>query len=135
MAGLSAIRQGLADRIATIDGLRARDHIPDNIVPPMAFVNPTQIQYDLDNARGLVQYTFTVSLFASRADSRSAQNTVDEFVSTSGLKSVKAAIEGDRTLGGIVDTCRVTNVTNYVVQDANDTEFLAVDFNVEVYGQ
>lgn len=135
MAGLSAIRQGLADRIATIDGLRARDHIPDNIVPPMAFVNPTQIQYDVDNARGLVQYTFTVSLFASRADSRSAQLTVDRYVSTSGLDSVKDAIEGDRTLGGIVDTCRVTNVTNYVVQDANDTEFLAVDFNVEVWGQ
>jgi hypothetical protein len=51
------------------------------------------------------------------------------------LDSVKDAIEGDRTLGGIVDTCRVTNVTNYVVQDANDTEFLAVDFNVEVWGQ
>jgi hypothetical protein len=135
MAQLSDIRSGLAARMNTISGLRARDVIPDNIAPPMAFVNPTQIQYDLDNARGLVQYTFTVSLFASRADSRSAQNTVDEFVSTSGLKSVKAAIEADRTLGGIVDTCRVTNVTNYVVQDANDTEFLAVDFNVEVYGQ
>jgi hypothetical protein len=135
MAGLSAIRQGLADRLATIDGLRARDYIPDNIVPPMAFVNPTQIQYDVDNARGLVQYTFTVSLFASRADSRSAQLTVDSYVSTSGLDSVKTAIEGDRTLGGIVDTCRVTNVTNYVVQDANDTDFLAVDFNVEVWGQ
>jgi hypothetical protein len=50
-----------------------------------------------------------------------------------GTQSVKAAIEKDRTLGGVVDTCRVVSVSNYASSDANDVLYLAVDFEVEVY--
>ena len=133
MATMSQIRAGLADRMATIDRLRVRDYMPDSVTPPMAVVSPSQVNYDLNAQSGLTNYSFTVSLLVVRADARSAQLEVDKYIAPTGEYSVKAAIEGDRTLGGIVNTCRVTAVNNYTSQDVNDTLYLALDFEVEVW--
>jgi hypothetical protein len=75
-----------------------------------------------------------VSLVVVRADARSAQLDVDKYVEPVGAYSVKAAIEADRTLGGRVNTCRVVAVNNYTSQDVNDVLYLALDFEVEVWG-
>jgi hypothetical protein len=133
MAELSEIRQGMAEAMSAIPNLRVRDFMPSLVTPPMAVIQPQQIEYDLNAQRGVNRYTFTVTVFVVKADDRSAQLRVDPFVSTSGPSSVKAAIEKDRTLGGVIDTCRVVSVSNYSSQDANDVLYLAVDFEVEVY--
>jgi len=133
MATMSQIRAGLGDRLGTIDRLRVRDYMPDSVTPPMAVVSPSQVNYDLNAQSGLTNYSFTVSLLVVRADARSAQLEVDKYIAPTGEYSVKAAIEGDRTLGGIVNTCRVTAVNNYTSQDVNDTLYLALDFEVEVW--
>jgi hypothetical protein len=49
-----------------------------------------------------------------------------------GPNSVKAAIEKDRTLGGVADTCRVTSMRNYSQVSIGETLYLGVDFEVEV---
>ena len=133
MAELSTIRAAMGTALSEVENLRVRELIPALVVPPMAVVQPQQIEYDLNANRGVNRYTFTVTVFVVKADDRSAQLRVDPFVSTSGPQSVKAALEADRTLGGEVDTLRVTNVSNYASQDANDVLYLAVDFEVEVY--
>ena len=133
MAELSTIRAAMGTALSEVQNLRVRELIPALVVPPMAVVQPQDIEYDLNANRGVNRYTFTVTVFVVKADDRSAQLRVDPFVSTSGTQSVKAALEADRTLGGQVDTLRVTNVSNYSSQDANDVLFLAVDFEVEVY--
>jgi len=133
MAELSTIRAAMGTALSEVPNLRVRELIPSLVVPPMAVVQPQQIEYDLNANRGVNRYTFTVTVFVVKADDRSAQLRVDPFVSTSGPQSVKAALEADRTLGGEVDTLRVTNVSNYASQDANDVLYLAVDFEVEVY--
>jgi len=133
MAQLSDIREAMGTALAAVPNLRVRPLIPALVTPPMAVVQPQQIEYDLNAARGLNRYTFTVTVFVVKADDRSAQLRVDPFVSVSGPSSVKAALESDRTLGGKVDTLRVTNVSNYSSSDANDVLYLAVDFEVEVF--
>ena len=133
MAELSEIRQGMAEAMSSIDGLRVRDFMPSLVTPPMAVIQPQQIEYDLNAQRGINRYTFTVTVFVVKADDRAAQLRVDPFVNPRGDYSVKAALEADRTLGGIVDTLRVTNVSNYASTDANDVLYLAVDFEAEVY--
>jgi hypothetical protein len=50
-----------------------------------------------------------------------------------GAKSLRAAIEADRTLGGVCSDLIVTNAENLTNIDANDTLYLAVDFKVTVY--
>lgn len=133
MAQLSEIREAMGTALSTVPNLRVRPMLPALLTPPMAVVFPQQIEYDLNAARGVNRYTFTVSVFVVKADDRSAQLRVDPFVSPTGSGSVKAALETDRTLGGLVDTLRVTNVSNYSSTDANDVLYLAVDFEVEVY--
>ena len=123
----------MAEAMATIPNLRVREFIPALITPPMAVVNPSNIEYDLNAQRGLTRFVFTVSVFVVKADDRSAQKRIDPFVGVSGTQSVKAALEADRTLGGVVDTLRVQSVSNYSASDANDVDYLAVDFEVEVY--
>jgi hypothetical protein len=119
--------------LEAIPNLRVREFIPPLVTPPMAVVNPSNIEYDLNARRGLTRFTFTVTMFVVKADDRAAQKRIDPFVATSGVQSVKAALEADRTLGGVVDTLRVQSVANYAASDANDVDYLAVDFEVEVY--
>lgn len=133
MATLTDIRNGLATRLATIPGLRVSAILPENLNPPIAVVGPESITYDLNGRNGLHQYTMTVTVIVARADARSAQAQLDAYVAPSGSASVKAAIEADRSLGGTVDTCRVTTVTNYAVTDTLDVPYLGLDFTVEVW--
>ena len=130
---LSDIRAAMGTALATVPNLRVRELIPSLVTPPMAVVIPTNIEYDLNAANGLHRYTFTVTVFVVKADDRAAQLRVDPFVAPTGTGSIKGALEADRTLGGVVNTLRVTNVSNYSSQDANDVLFLAVDFEVEVF--
>lgn len=133
MATLTDIRSGLATRLGTISGLRTAATMPEQINPPIAVVSPVTVNYDLNAQNGLTQYTMLVTLVVARADARAAQNQLDSFVAPTGAGSVKAAIEADRTLGGTVNTCRVTQVANYSMVDTLDVPYLAVDFTVEVY--
>jgi hypothetical protein len=46
---------------------------------------------------------------------------------------VKAAIEADPTLGGKVDSLIVNSAGGYQIINAEDGDYLAVDFNLTVY--
>ncbi len=110
MADIGAMRDGIKARLATIAGLRAHDTIPGQINPPAALVKLVSIEYDSAMARGLDEYEFAVRLYvAPNADAQS-QDKLDGYLASSGAGSVKAAIEGDRTLGGAAETCRVLRV-------------------------
>ena len=61
------------------------------------------------------------------------QTKLDGYLASTGSTSVKAAIEGDVTLGGAVQTLRVTNATAGSVQVAS-TDYLAYQYNVELIG-
>ena len=130
---LSDIRAAMGTALSAVPNLRVRELIPALVTPPMAVVSPSSIEYDLNAQNGVNRYLFTVTVFVVKADDRAAQLRVDPFVAPTGTGSVKAALEADRTLGGVVNTLRVTDVNNYSSADANDVLYLAVDFQVEVY--
>ena len=116
--------------MATISGLRTSATVPDAPRPPIAIVMPERVVYDLNANRGADTFFFTIMLIVGRADDRSAQNQLDAFLVGNG--SIKAAIEGDRTLGGAANTCRVTEMGNYSSMNVGDTLYLAASFTVEV---
>lgn len=127
----SEIRTALADSMSSITGLRTSAHIPDNPRPPIAVVVPESVTYDLNANRGLDRYAFTITLLVGRADDRAAQLNLDRYVV--GPQSVKTAIEQDRTLGGKVNTCRVTEMRSYSSLSIGEVVYLAAQFVVEVY--
>lgn len=130
MADVSEIRQGLADAMQTIHGLRTSATVPDAPRPPQAIVMPDRIDYDLDMMRGADRFYFTIILLVSRADDRAAQTNLDAYIT--GASSIKAAVEADRTLGGVVDTCRVTQMRNYAAVSVGEVLYLGAEFDVEV---
>lgn len=130
MSKVSDIRTGIATRLATINGLRVSDYWRDDPRPPIAMILPDRIEYDLNANRGADTYIFVISLLVSRADERSAQINADAYIVGPG--SVKAAIEGDRTLDGTANTCRVTEMRNYGQVSVGDTIYLQVEFELEV---
>ena len=130
---LQAVRQGLAANLATIQGLRTSAFVPDNPTPPIAIVVPDRVTFDTANARGLDTYNFRILVIAQRASERGAQNTLDAFCNPTGPKSVKTAIESDRTLGGVCQNLRVTDLSEYGATSVGETEYLAATFFVSVY--
>lgn len=130
MATISELRQGIADNLSSIYGLRVSPTMLDAPRPPVAMVYPDTVEYDLNANRGADTFTFIVYVLVGRADDRTAQNRLDAYVV--GPDSVKAAIEADRTLGGAADTLRVTSMENYQQVSIGDTVYLAVEFMVEV---
>ena len=132
MTALTDLRTGLANRLATISGLRSSAYIPDNPQPPVAVVMPGRIQYDTAFGRGSDEYQFTIMLIVGRVADRASQTTLDGYCESSGSRSVKAAIEGDRTLGGKALDCRVTEMTNQGSLAIGDVTYHTAEFNVSV---
>jgi hypothetical protein len=132
MTALTDLRTGLANRLTTITGLRSSAYIPDNPQPPVAVVMPGRITYDTAFGRGSDEYQFTIMLIVGCVADRASQTTLDGYCESSGSRSVKAAIEGDRTLGGKALDCRVTEMTNQGSLSIGDVTYHTAEFNVSV---
>lgn len=133
MASISSIRSGLATRLGTISGLRTSATMPDNPNPPIAVVMPSSVSYDDTFRKGMQTYVFNVLVIVGRVDERTAQNNLDAYVSSTGNSSIKLAIEGDKTLGGVVFDTRVSEMRNYGQLPVGEVTYLTAEFTVLCY--
>jgi len=135
MASISQIRDGIATNLSTISGLRTTSTVPDNPQPPVAIIQPNSIEYDRAFQNGLDQYSFTVTVIVGRASERTAQNLIDLYCASTGVSSVKLAIESNRTLSGVIQDLRVVAMRNYGTISLSDQTYLAAEFDLIVYTQ
>ncbi len=110
------LREGLAARIATIDGLVvhevAKDTYPDRNV---AVVLPGEPLSEPTGHRGKVGYNTRVVVMCSRTDAKDAQRAVDEFIEFSGTKSVISAVTASKATGKLpVDGVAQADDTRWV---------------------
>lgn len=133
MANFSAIRDQLKVRLATIPGMRAHDTIPDQINPPAAVVSGFEaINYDVTMARAADQWLIPIRVYAGRVSDRASQDALDKFLAAEGAESVKAAVEGDVSLGGVAQTTRIQEARNYGSYTLGDIGYLGAEWLVEV---
>jgi hypothetical protein len=133
MAEISELRAGIKTNLATITGLRVSDFQPDNINPPVAIVFPISVNYDETFARGMQTYTFSVQVIVGRVSERTGQNSIDAYISSTGTKSIKLAIESNKTLGGKAFDLRVTDMRNYGELTVGEVNYLSAEFVVLCY--
>jgi hypothetical protein len=131
MATVQEIREGIDDRLATIAGLRHSPNVPTVVNPPHAFVKRRTTTFGV-SMDGEDDTTFAVTVLVSWADQVAAQKALDGFLASTGATSIKAAIDADPTLDGIVDYAHATLVEEERITLVNSVEYLAADIVVEV---
>ena len=131
---ISLLRQGLANNLQTITGLRVVETLPDLVNPPMAMIGLTKVAYNQQNQRSMAEYTFQVTVVLGRVSERTAQASLDVLVAP-GQGSVKYAIESDRTLGGKAYEVFVPELSAYGAVSINGIDYLSAEFSVQVFAQ
>lgn len=101
---------------------------------PAAWVFPAKPAADFDETMdGATTWHLIVTVAVQAADLSRAQTNLDPFLSAKGTKSIKATLETDITLGGLVDSLCVKGIIAYGPLDLAGTSILAAQFAVEVY--
>jgi hypothetical protein len=130
-ATVSELKTQLASVLATISGLRTYAYQPDQINIPMAWPILNSVEYHGAMSRGLITHNFTITCVVGRAAERSAQKTLDQYISYD--DGVRAALEANPTLNGYAQSLIVESANDITTLDAGDTLYLTVSFRVVVY--
>ena len=131
---ISLLRQGLANNLSTLKGLRVVATLPDVVNPPMAMIGLTKVAYNQQNQRSMAEYTFQVTVVVGRVSERTAQALLDVYVAP-GAGSVKFALESDRTLGGNAYEVFVPELSAYGSVSINGIDYLSAEFSVQVFAR
>ena len=130
---IADIRNGLKTRLETITGLRAYATIPDQFAPPAAIVGmPTMVTYNKVFGGATHTLSYPVRILVGKATDRSAQERMEAYIDSTGSSSIRAAIEGDTSLGGAANVVRVLSAQGLGVYDMGGVSYLGCDFTVEV---
>jgi hypothetical protein len=127
------MRTALASNLGTISGIRTYADIPDNPMMPAAVVGLQSVSYNQAMARGLTEYNFVVTVIFGRVATSQAQRSMDQLIDDEGGRSIKTAIESDKTLDGNAFDVRVSEMTNIQSVTIGDITYLTADFAVIVY--
>lgn len=128
------IMRGLEARLRTIPGLRVpEDGQPDAINPPTAIVGiPAVDNYHATMRRGRMLVSPTVLVLVSAAVSRVGQIELTEYAAPAGPKSVVAAVEADRTLGGAAEAAVVRSFRPLGLEEVGEIGYFGGLFTVTV---
>jgi hypothetical protein len=131
----ATVTQALDGLVAALQaiGVRAYPRPADITAAPCAFVLLEAVDYENAFQLGDPRMEFTVTVIASRTSDRNAYDRLSAAVSTTGPSSIRAAIEADRTLGGVCQTLLVQRADNVRMVSQGDADYLAVDVAVLVH--
>ena len=109
--------------------------MPESVTPPAAIVFPDDpmVVYDESMGRGVDRWAFQILVVVSRAVADEGQDALDGYVRSSGGNSIKATIEGDTTLGGVVHDTRVVRVSEYREYEIGGQKLYGARFAVATY--
>ncbi len=133
----STVRANLKTALQSVSGLRVLDTIPDSANIPtqgaLAVVGMLDLNFDFTLNRGFDSASCSVLVIVGRMSESAAQNRLDSYLQSSGSSSIKAAIEADKTLGGAVQTLRVTSATSGTITVAN-IDYLSYRYELTLIG-
>jgi len=140
MAGeITNIRNGLQTRLETISGLQVYDHEPDgmSVTPAASIVFAGWTPHETFSATrpaGSATYRFIITVRLSGAVPEEQWQALDDYINPTGTNSILAAIDGDDTLGSVVDYTVISPGEAIEVTDREakaDAWFYVQEFPVE----
>ena len=137
---IADIRAGLVANLAeSFDGYPISGYEMSDVKPPcfeVGFQLDRGIEFNAAMARGIDVYNLIVRGIVNASPDIRAQEILDEWCAPSGATSVRAALEADRTLGGVAQNLVVTDMSNYrafAVPSKPNVTYLAAEWSVQVY--
>lgn len=130
---ITQLADGLKARLATIPNLRTFSSQPDNITPPIGYPVLDQVEYHGAFGGGDVLSTWSIVVIVGRYTDSRAFASLDGFLSYDGATSIRLAIEGDPTLGGVAKTLVLNSGASIQPETQADEQFLMVTFNCKVH--
>lgn len=86
------------------------DTLEGDISPPWAMIGvPPISNYHATMGRARFEVEPTISVFTSKGWDRTGQLQLASYANPTGAKSIIAAVEADKTLGGVVEDCIVVS--------------------------
>src|SRR5690242_10970978 len=114
MATLAAIRDAIKTTLeANVAGLTVYDTVPDAANLPAACVVPDTADFEVAMGRGVDTWEFDLYVLVSTADMDIGQDSLDDFVTGAGSKSIRAAVFANRTLGLSGVNAHVSRMSEY----------------------
>ena len=133
MGSPKAIRAGLAANAYTLGTVNTYRNVPEAVEPPCVLILPDQPFFEIESmGRGHFSYYFRALLLVASTISDQAQDMLDDYLSSSGTGSLRAALEVDKTLGGIAENATVTACTTYGDVEWNDLRYWGAELTVRV---
>ncbi|SRR6266852_5644301 len=130
---IQQILTGIKTQLVTIPGLRVSDYVADQINPPQAVVDfPNPLTYHEAFAHGKFRIDPTVIVLVSKTVDRIGTAALSSYASPTGANSIHAAIELDKTLGGVVDDCIVFDFRRLNQQEIDALLFFGGVFTLHV---
>lgn len=118
---------------AEIPGLRCPGYPAAAPVPPVALFGwPDEVQYDLTFARGCDGFTLPVLVIAGPTDSRANFALLGAYMSGTGTKSIKRALEASKYPS--CDSVRVAKARVEEIQ-LSGRDMVAAVFDAEIVGK
>ena len=129
---LKGIRDAVQSSIDDISGLRVYDTVPDNINEfPACWVLPRNGSYT-DTFTTAMTHNLEVTLLVARQGNLDeVQDTLDDFIDSTGSNSIPAKIEAS-SLGVHGDGILVTGYDTYGGLEFNGTPFIGAKINFTV---
>lgn len=140
---LNAVADALADIFdgvttgVTLNGVAqvvtAYADVPGTVEVPAVVLELDDIQYDMTMGAGMDEFTFLALLLVEYQDEQTAQRALRSFMSRNGgVGKLKAALEADKTLGGLVSVAHMTGVRRIGVIEYGEAAYLGAEIPIEV---
>ena len=132
---LSSIRTALQTNLKTADSaLRCYDVWPDQIHTPCVLVKPLSSAFSQVSG-DLVEVEFEVIVLAAATQQglEIGERLLDAYLNNADTKSLRKAIESDRTLGGYAQEVYVREWRDYGSLVVSDIEYIGVKLSVTVW--
>ena len=125
---LEAVRAEMRRRLQTVVAT-VYDRPQNNPMFPCAIISyPSLITYHVDLAYMISRFEIDLELWVPRANAEAGMVDLDDYLSTSGDRSIPGALEAKPIPEGVWHRCAVVNATNL----RSEGDALGVDFAVEI---
>lgn len=136
---ISTVRTELANAASAIEGLTCYGFTPDAIAEPCFYTGEVEIEAN-NSFGGYDVARITCRVLVSRADDQAGQKQLDDFLSRTGERSVRAAIlaargePGEAALNGAADDLSIDRVQGYRLYKVGEYQYFGGEIIVRVIG-